>query len=141
MTSLEWKIHKKLLDAGGKDSSIYICWGRGSGKSETERRLIEELQAEGRTVVHVRLEDLRIGRTMPAPVPDLDILEQDRLERAESWVKTFYDAAEKLKKDCKPRYIPEYELFKDFYVIDEDEPIYKKADWPRPYPDWPFIYW
>ena len=154
----DWKIHKRLLDAGGLGDTVYICQGRGSCKTTTELEQIEELLAKGKTVIPVRLEYLNLSlnrhdnkivfdswnnvekiQTKSTPVPDLDILEEDRLIRAEHIIECIREAQEKLK--VKPRYIPEYELFKNFYVLDEDEPVWKKDNWPRPYPYWPFIYW
>ncbi len=158
MFSNDWKIHKRLLDAGGLGDTVYICQGRGSGKTITELEQIEELLAKGKTVIPVRLEDSNLSlkrhdnkivfdswnnvddiQTKSALVPDLDILEEDKLVRAEHIIEAICEAQEKLK--AKPRYIPEYELFKSFYILDDDEPVWKKPDWPRPYPYYPFVYW
>lgn len=67
MTSYDWKIHKKLIDAGGLGPVVYVIPARGSGKIDTEREMIAELLASGRTVV----------------IRDRDMLTPERYERAE----------------------------------------------------------
>ena len=46
LSSVDWRIHKKLLDGGGIGDRVYICHGRGSGKTETQRQLVEELESK-----------------------------------------------------------------------------------------------
>lgn len=85
MINLGWKTHKKLLEAAEKGRSIYICSARGQNKTETERRLIEELLTGGRTVVYVRPGDHKKlqGSRKPWLLRDRDILTPERYERAE----------------------------------------------------------
>ena len=59
LNSHEWKIHKRLLDAGGLGPVVYIIPARGSGKPLTEREQVLELLASGRKVVYVRPEFLK----------------------------------------------------------------------------------
>lgn len=56
MISYDWKIHKKLLDGGGLGPVVYVIPARGGCKIETEREIIAELLASGRTVVYGRSE-------------------------------------------------------------------------------------
>ena len=77
MFTNDWKIHKKLLEAGGKGSVIYYIPARGGGKMDDISRLL----AEDRTVVYVRP---RENRTIVFDSwNDLDILTPERYERAE----------------------------------------------------------
>lgn len=91
MTSRDWKIHKKLLDAGGLGPIVYIIPARGSSKFETERRRVEELIASGRKVVYVRPDDRKRlqGGRQPWSIVDKDILTPERYERAEKLLTEF----------------------------------------------------
>lgn len=131
MVSLPWKIQKRLLDAGGLGDTVYICQGRGSGKVETERQLIEDLKDKGKDVVLLSLNDMRTTRTYkPGPVTDFDLLlDEKRQERANGIVEAIYEALNILKQKDRPMYLPEYEMFKDFYVLDKT----KEAT--------PFLHW
>lgn len=78
MLNINWKIHKRLLDAGGLGPVVYILPARGGSKLSMERERCLQLLAEGRMVVYVR----------PNPRPksifiDRDILTPERYERAE----------------------------------------------------------
>ena len=126
MISLDWKTHKKLLEAAEKGRNIYICSARGQNKTETERKQIEELQAAGRTVV--RMEDLCKARTMSSSVLDYDLL-IPRHERTDSIVEALYDAINTLKKE--PEYRPPYEMFNHWYVLDEDRQSTPYLHWMK----------
>ena len=123
LSSVDWRIHKKLLDGGGIGDRVYICHGRGSGKTETQRQLIEELESKGKNVVLLSLNDMRTTHTYkPGPVSDFDLLtDEKRAERAHWIVEAIKDAMKKLQAEDepKPMYLPEYEMFKDFYVLDK----------------------
>lgn len=136
MTSQEWKIHKRLLEAAGDSRNIYICSARGQNKTETERKLIEELQAAGRTVV--RMEDLCEARTMSSSVLDYDLLEPWRMERAN----TVYDAIVKAHKELmtKPQYSPEYGFLAFLSARYDDYHIPTKNMWLKQYPNWVCTY-
>jgi hypothetical protein len=126
MISLDWKTHKRLLEAAGDSLNIYICSARGQNKTETERRLIEELQASGRTVV--RMKDLYEARTMSSSVLDYDLL-IPRHERTDSIIEALYDAINTLKKE--PEYRPPYEMFNHWYVLDEDRQSTPYLHWMK----------
>lgn len=83
MTSIDWKIHKKLLDAGGLGPVVYIWPARASGKLSAEREKIERLLKEGRTVVCGRPGKPTRGITFTGVLLDFDILTPERYERAE----------------------------------------------------------
>ena len=134
MLSIDWKIHKKLLGAGGLGDTIYICQGRGSGKLETELRLIEDLQAKGKDVVLLSLNDMRETRTYkPGPVTDFDLLtDEERAARADSILNAIVKAHKELMK--KAVYPPEYEMFKDFYVLDKTKNATPYLHWIKSNP-------
>jgi hypothetical protein len=69
MTSIFWKIEKKLLEAGGLGPVVYIIPARGSGKLSAERERVEKFLAKGRKVVYGR--------------PDYDMLTPKQYERAD----------------------------------------------------------
>lgn len=128
MTSQEWKIHKRLLEAAGDSRNIYICSARGQNKTETERRLIEELLDKGKTVIPIRLKDLEQGWTMPASVLDYDLLTPHH-ERTDSIIEALYEAINTLKKE--PEYRPPYEMFNHWYVLDEDRQAIPYLHWMK----------
>lgn len=131
LSSVDWRIHKKLLDGGGIGDRVYICHGRGSGKTETQRQLVEELRAKGKDVVLLSLDTMRETRTYkPGPVSDIDLLtDAERLERSDRIIEAIKDAMKKLQAEPKPMYLPEYEMLKDFYVLD-------KTKYATPYLHW-----
>ena len=134
-SNLPWKIHKRLLDAGGLGDTVYILPARGNGKIEAQRQLVEDLLKKGKDVVLLPLEDLRNARTKPAPVPDFDLLlEEDRLSRANGIVKAIQDAIDVLKKKERPMYLPEYEMLKDFYVLDKTKEATPYLHWIKSNP-------
>ena len=122
MFSIDWKIKKRLLDAGLSGDTVYICRGRGSGKLETERQMIERLEAAGRTVIQIRPEDIRTARRMSEPVRDNDI------------IKAIYEAIDILKQKERPMYLPEYEMLKDFYVLDKTKNATPYLHWIKSNP-------
>ena len=133
MNTIDWKIHKKLLDAGGVGDRVYILQGRGSGKLETERKMIERLEAAGRTVIELRPGDIQKARRMSAPVPDFDLLtDEKRQERAHWIIEGIEKAIKELK--TKPMYLPEYEMFKDFYVLDKTKDATPYLHWVKSNP-------
>ena len=75
MTSLDWKIQKRLLDAGGLGPIIYILPARGNGKLARDRERISELLSSGRTVVY--------GRPKRSIFVDKDILTPERYEQTD----------------------------------------------------------
>lgn len=83
--SNDWKIQKKLLEAGGLGPVVYIWKGRASCKRTLEREDVKELLAGGRTVVYGRPERYKklLGSRKPWILPDRDILTPERYERAE----------------------------------------------------------
>lgn len=84
MTSSDWKIHKKLLDAGGLGSVVYILPARANGKMAAEREMVDELLASGRKVVYVRPEKKPVrGITLAGVLLDDGILSWERYERAD----------------------------------------------------------
>lgn len=133
MNTIDWKIHKKLLDAGGIGDRVYICQGRGCGKVETRRRMIEELEAKGKTVIQLSLKDIQKARTMSTPVPDFDLLtDEKRQERAHWIIEGIEKAIKELK--TKPMYPPEYEMLKDFYVLDKTKNATPYLHWIKSNP-------
>lgn len=133
LSSIDWKIHKKLLDGGGIGDRVYICQGRGSGKLETERQMIERLEAAGRTVIQLRPEDIRTARRMSTPVPDFDLLfDEKRQERAHWIIEGLEKCIKELKR--KPMYLPEYEMLKDFYVLDKTKEATPYLHWIKSNP-------
>ena len=69
----DWKIHKRLLDAGGLGPVVYIWLPRTNRNLSLEYQRYLELQSAGRTVVYVR----------PGDHKNRDILTPGRYERAE----------------------------------------------------------
>ena len=140
LSSVDWRIHKKLLDGGGIGDKVYICHGRGSGKTETQRQLIEELESKGKDVVLLSLNDMRTTRTYkPGPVSDFDLLtDEKRAERAHWIVEAIKEAQKELK--TKPMYLPEYEFLTDWYALDEYGPISDVERWVRRHPDYVYRY-
>ena len=92
MTSLDWKIQKKLLDGGGTGGAVYILAARANNKLSREREMIEKLRAEGRTVVYVRPQDPKklLGSRKPWPILDRDILTPEQYERADRMWKEYW---------------------------------------------------
>jgi hypothetical protein len=91
MNNYDWKIHKKLIDAGGLGPVVYILPARGSGKPLTERERVYELLASGRKVVYVRPKESKqtCGGRQSWLLPDKDILTPERYERAEKLLNEF----------------------------------------------------
>ena len=133
LSSVDWRIHKKLLDGGGIGDRVYICHGRGSGKTETQRQLVEELESKGKDVVLLSLDTMRETRTYkPGPVSDLDLLtDEDRRARSDEIIKAIYEAMDTLKKEPIPMYLPEYEMLKDFYVLDKTKDATPYLHWVK----------
>lgn len=131
LSSVDWQIHKKLLDGGGIGDKVYICHGRGSGKTETQRQLVEELESKGKDVVLLSLNNMRTTRTYkPGPVSDFDLLtDEKRAERAHWIVEAIKEAQKELK--TKPMYLPEYEMLKDFYVLDKTKDATPYLHWVK----------
>lgn len=80
-----WKLHKKLIDAGGLGPAVYICSARANGKLATQRMIESELRASGRTVVYVRPQEPKklLGARKSWVVMDRDVLTPEHYERAE----------------------------------------------------------
>lgn len=83
--SYNWKIHKKLLDAGGLGPVVYILPARGGSKLSAERERYLELLEGGRTVVYGRPDNRKklVGARQPWILEDRDILTPEAYERAE----------------------------------------------------------
>lgn len=79
----DWKIHKRLLDAGGLGSSVYIMPARGQGKMWAQLELYAKLLSEGRTVFCGRPNEPRRGFAYAGGIIDYDILTPAALERAD----------------------------------------------------------
>lgn len=102
MNPYDWKIHKKLMDAGGVGERIYIYTGRGNGKTFRQQEVIDELIAAGKEVYAVRRDH--------TPEPDLSI---DKIKEAivdydiypirERWRSDDYGLDHFVSKDYKPR--------------------------------------
>ena len=83
-STIDWKIHKKLGEAGGIGPIIYILQARGNGKLHKQRELEDKFLASGRKVVYVQPDKNRQrGFTLAGAIIDLDILTPERCERAE----------------------------------------------------------
>lgn len=79
-----WKIHKRLLDAGGLGPVVYIYPARANGKLLLQRKIEAELLASGRTVIYVKPDKRPVrGVTLAGVFVDRDILTPERYERAE----------------------------------------------------------
>jgi NDP-sugar pyrophosphorylase family protein len=80
----DWKIHKKLLDAGGLGSVVYILPARCNNKLALEQEIVNKLLSEGRTVVYGRPKQRQLRGTSFAGIcVDIDILTPEAYERAE----------------------------------------------------------
>jgi hypothetical protein len=79
----DWKIHKRLLDAGGLGSSVYIMPARGQGKLYAQLELYAKLLAEGRTVIYRLPDKLHRPACVVGDILDYDILTPAALERAD----------------------------------------------------------
>lgn len=69
MTSISWKIEKRLLEAGGLGTVVYVIPARGGGKLSAEREKVNKFLVEGRKIVYGR--------------PDYDMLTPEQYERAD----------------------------------------------------------
>ena len=87
----DWKIAKKLLDAGGLGSVVYIMPARGQCKMWAQLDLYAKLLAEGRTVVYVQPNEPRRGFTYAGWIIDYDILTPDALERADRIWRAYWE--------------------------------------------------
>ena len=67
--NVDWKIEKRLLEAGGLGPVVYVVPARGGGKLLTELERINKFLSEGRKVVY--------GRS------DYDMLTPEQYERAD----------------------------------------------------------
>jgi len=82
----DWKIHKKLLDAGGIGPIVYIWPARANNKWYMEQKLVEKFLAEGRTVVYGRPQPNRrklLGTSLYSLIVDRDMLTPEQYERAD----------------------------------------------------------
>ena len=79
----DWKIHKRLLDAGGLGSTVCIMPARGQGKMWAQLELYAKLLSEGRTVICGRPDKKRRAVSWTDCVIDYDILTPEALERAD----------------------------------------------------------
>jgi hypothetical protein len=82
---VDWKIHKKLLDAGGLGPVVYIIPGRANGTSFRAYKQYLELISAGRTVVYVSPEKHKrlVGGRSKWVLVDRDVLTPEGYERAE----------------------------------------------------------
>lgn len=81
----DWKIHKKLVDAGGLGPVVYILPPRANRNLVAEHARYLELLAGGRTVVYVRPSDQKRlqGSRKQWMLRDYDVLTPEAYERAE----------------------------------------------------------
>lgn len=79
----DWKIHKRLLDAGGLGSTVCIMPARGQGKMWAQLELYQKLTSEGRTVIYGRPDKNRQAAFWTDCIIDYDILTPAALERAD----------------------------------------------------------
>lgn len=80
MNTIDWKIHKKLLDAGGLGPVVYIMPNRFNGCTFRAWKQIIEHEAKGRTVLYARPTK---RKRYSEPFIDYDILTLEQCERAE----------------------------------------------------------
>lgn len=133
----EWVIYKKLIEAGGLGDTVYIVPARANNKVYTQLELYKELFAKGKEIKVVRLEDLQRVRTKPAPVLDLDVLDAERLRRANQIIDSIREAQTLLKN--KLAYDP-YSFLTDYYALNDDYHIEPNAMWLKQYPHWTYKY-
>jgi hypothetical protein len=93
MTSLDWKIQKRLLDAGGLGPIIYILPARSNGKLARDQERISELLSSGRTVVYGRPEkhENLLGSRKSWSLKDRDILTPERYELADRFWNEYWN--------------------------------------------------
>lgn len=87
----DWKIAKKLLDAGGLGSVVYIMPARGQGKMWAQLDLYAKLLSEGRTVVYGRPNEPRRCISYIDSMLDYDILTPEALERADRIWRAYWE--------------------------------------------------
>lgn len=97
--SNDWKIQKKLLEAGGLGPVVYIWPGRACGKTMIQAEYINELLKSWRTVVYGRPVDHKkqLGSRKPWFLPDRDILTPEQYERAERLWNEFWKGERNVK--------------------------------------------
>lgn len=83
--SIDWKIQKRLLDAGGLGPVVYILRPRTNSCMSRARMRELELRVRGRTVIYVQPQEPKnlLGSRKPWVVRDRDILTPEGYERAE----------------------------------------------------------
>lgn len=82
MNTIDWKIHKKLLDVGGVGPVVYYIPARGVTRL-SDSYVILNLISGGRTVVYGRPGNRRQAISLADGIIDYDILTPERYERAE----------------------------------------------------------
>ena len=92
ITTHDWKIQKRLFDAGGLGSVVYILPARGGSKLSAERERYLQLLAGGRTVVYVRSNKRArlLGAKQPWFLQDRDMLTPEQYERADKIWNNFW---------------------------------------------------
>ena len=84
--SLDWKIGKKLIEAGGKGARVYITFPRHHGRTYLLRKYCEQLLSQGRQVIFMQPNPHGVqlnGRTLRDVIIDEDILSPRSYARAE----------------------------------------------------------
>lgn len=89
MNCLDWKLHKKLLDAGGLGPMVYYIPARGMSRLSDAYRILE-LCASGRTVVYGRPGGKRTMMSPGEGIMDYDMLTPERYERADKILNEFW---------------------------------------------------
>lgn len=82
-SSNDWRIHKRLVEAGGISERIYIYNARGGCKFIGYQELLVDLLSTGRKVVYVRRDDIMRDNGYRDTIMDEDILTLERYERAD----------------------------------------------------------
>lgn len=99
--SHDWKIQKKLLDAGGLGPVVYILPARGGSKFSVEREKYLQLLASGRQVVYVLPEKHSnlAGSRKPWLLEDRDILTPERYELADRFWNEYWNWRKEQKNE------------------------------------------
>ena len=92
-TSLDWKIGKKLIEAGGLGSRVYIHLPRNHGRTQLLRMYYEQLLNQGRQVIIMQPNRKPVGLQAVSYadiIVDHDILSPESYARAERIWKEYW---------------------------------------------------
>ena len=93
-TTIDWKIHKTLVDAGGLGDSVYLHIPRGVSKTQLISEHIKELKAKGKEVYTVTYPRPKPTQTnidrFKSVVIDRDLIPLNNWGRG-SWGEYFYE--------------------------------------------------